>query len=180
MCTWKLIFAGSCISLFSGTLGGVLSYEFLRGRILNKLSVHELEITDGNGQVRSRLGTDDNGGGYLRFLTPHKETVLLLGSQGGTEFHGEPLVELSDTNGNRAIGMGTYKNGNGVIAFDSERRLNTMLVGYYPVDEDVIPPDGLSYIWGVNIKLEHRSTGLGIIDNGKFPEEYVVPQSSRR
>jgi hypothetical protein len=177
-----LFFAAALISLFSALLGGALSYQLFRYRTHGYLKVQGIEIVDSNGHLRSRLGTEKDGGAYLRFISPEREPVLSIGIQGtSTEAQSvsAPILQMNNKRDHQAITMTTTQGGNGIIAFDSEKRQNTLLLGYYGLIGET-NETGFQYAWGLAVKREHGETGVGIVDQPGFPAIYVSPQTTHK
>lgn len=178
-----LILVGLTAAL-STFIGGVLSYEFLRRQTNDVLKVKVLEIEDANGLVRGRLGTEADGGVFLRFVSPEQKAVLSLGEVGphpnaDLELESAPLIQMNDKDGRRSVTMTTFHNGNGILAFDSETRWNTLLLGYFPVDEDVASSPPL-FEWGLAVSHNYEQTGVGIADQAPGSSKYLAPQTPHK
>lgn len=183
MKTVYLLSSAALISLCSAFLGGVITYEFLCHRPIENLRVRNLEIEDSKGRVLAGLGAENDGSAHLRFLSPHQEPLLLIGTEvenpsSKAETEQRPFIRLDGPDRRHAIEMSTYQGGNGVISFDSEKRSSTLLLGYYGIDGDVRPVDGDHFAWGLHISREHGETGIGIVDKSGFPATYISPRSN--
>ncbi len=71
--------------------------------------------------------------------------------------------------------MTTSNNGNGIIAFDSEKRWNTLLLGYYPLDEEAVA-GGNRFAWGLAEKRAYGETRVGLVDKVGPPAIYIAPE----
>jgi len=168
----------------SALIGGALSDQLFHRQTNEVLRVKGLEIEDSKGRVRARLDTEADGGVFLRFVSPEQTPVLSLGELGpksnaDSGSPSAPLMQMNDVNGRRSLTMTTYQNGNGVLAFDSEKRWNTLLLGYFPLDEDVASSPQL-FEWGLAVKHHYGETGVGIVDQAPASTIYVSPQTSHK
>jgi hypothetical protein len=184
MKTRNLLIVVAVTAFLSALVGGAISYEFFRLHPSEVLRAQSIEIEDSNGQVRGRLGSEKDGGVFLRFVTPEQKTVLSLGEQGrGSDSDAEsaltPIIQMNAKDGRRAVTMTTSNESNGVLAFDSEKRWNTLVLGYYPIDEMSLSGKNL-FAWGLAVKRDYGQTGIGIIDKAGPPAIYVAPQPSSK
>ena len=176
MKTAHLFLAAALISIFSALLGGVLSYELFLHRPIKVLRTQAIEFKDSSGRSRGQIGTDDNGGAFLRFLSPEQTEEVAIGIQGrGSETDLAPIVQLSDRSGRRAVTLSTANGGNGILSFDSENRHGTLRLGYFPLGDDYQSSKNLQYEWGLAIGSEYGSTGVGIIDEPGNNVSYISP-----
>jgi len=180
MKTVYLLSAAAVISLFSASVGGLLTYEFLCHRTIENLRVRHLEIEDSKGRVLAGLGAEEDGSARLRFLSPHQEPLLLIGTE--VEYPGSkaetkqrPFIQLNAQGGGRAVTMSTTEGDNGILAFDSKDRVSTLLLGYYDIGGDVRPLNADRFAWGLHISREHGETGVGIVDTQGLPAFYISP-----
>jgi len=179
MKTTHLVTVVAITALCSAFIGGAISYEFLQKLPVEVLRVQSIEIEDSNGRVRGRLGSEKDGAVLLRFMTPDQRLVLSLGEQGqGSTVDPEatlaPMIQMNGKDGRRSITMTTFNNGNGILAFDGEKRLSTLLLGYYPLADDVAGKN--PFAWGLAVKREYGETGVGIVGKAGPPAIYVAPQ----
>jgi hypothetical protein len=180
MKTVHLLISAALISLFSAFIGGMISYELFCHRPIEDLRIRHLEIEDSKGQIRAGLGTKEDGNAQLRFLSPHQEPLLLIGTEvedsgSKAEIRQLPFVRLNAQDGGRAIEMFTTKGGNGTLAFDSKDTFNTLMLGYYGINGDFQPLDGDHFAWGLRIHRENGETGVGIVDKSGLPVTYISP-----
>ncbi|MGD0940253.1 MAG: hypothetical protein ABR905_11125 [Terracidiphilus sp.] len=180
MKTVYLLSAAAVISFFSASAGGLLTYKFLCHKTIEKLRVQHLEIEDSKGRVLAGLGDEEDGSARLRFLSPHQEPLLLIGTQ--VEDFGSkagarqlPFIQLNAQDGGRAVTMSTTEGDNGIIAFDSQNRVSTLLLGYYDIGGDVRPLKADQFAWGLRVIREHGETGVGIVEKQGFPAVYISP-----
>jgi hypothetical protein len=165
-----------CLPSFcSAALGMALGFEIFSHMAIHVLRVRHIQIEDSEGAIKATLQVE-NGGTYLRFLTPDKNDAVVLGE---SELHDTlsnrvvvtPNLQFNDRNGQSSLRISTDKAGNGFLAFDDAKRVNTMVLGHFPLSEQPAP----RYAWGVSISREYGETGVGIVDTPGLPVDYISP-----